>query len=79
MYILTCIHISASQYNTAVCVPKKVFIYCRVSTYVASHGTQKGIQFKYLLCGLVLLVHGTTEEKTKCKLNHLLDIVCSFA
>ncbi|XP_065891186.1 ubiquitin carboxyl-terminal hydrolase 32-like isoform X2 [Dysidea avara] len=33
--------------------------------YVAFHGTQKGIQFKDLFCGLVLLTHGTSEEKTK--------------
>ncbi|EDV97503.1 ubiquitin carboxyl-terminal hydrolase 32 isoform X2 [Drosophila grimshawi] len=33
--------------------------------YVACGGTQRGISFKDLLCGLVLITRGTQEEKTK--------------
>ncbi|XP_037024901.1 ubiquitin carboxyl-terminal hydrolase 32 isoform X4 [Bradysia coprophila] len=33
--------------------------------YVACGGTQKGIAFKELLCGLVLLTRGTPDEKIK--------------
>lgn len=33
--------------------------------YVACGGTQKGIAFKELLCGLVLLTKGTPDEKIK--------------
>ncbi|KAH8405303.1 hypothetical protein KR222_004086 [Zaprionus bogoriensis] len=33
--------------------------------YAACGGTQRGISFKDLLCGLVLITRGTQEEKTK--------------
>ncbi|XP_017956703.1 ubiquitin carboxyl-terminal hydrolase 32 isoform X3 [Drosophila navojoa] len=33
--------------------------------YTACGGTQRGISFKDLLCGLVLITRGTQEEKTK--------------
>lgn len=33
--------------------------------YVACGGTSKGIPFKELLCGLVLLTKGTPDEKIK--------------
>lgn len=33
--------------------------------YTACGGTSKGISFKDLLCGLVLITRGTEEEKTK--------------
>lgn len=33
--------------------------------YTACGGTTKGISFKDLLCGLVLITRGTEEEKTK--------------
>ncbi|XP_030372424.1 ubiquitin carboxyl-terminal hydrolase 32 isoform X2 [Scaptodrosophila lebanonensis] len=33
--------------------------------YAACGGTQRGISFKDLLCGLVLITRGTPEEKTK--------------
>ena len=35
--------------------------------YLAFGGTNKGITFRDLLCGLVLLTRGTREEKIKCK------------
>lgn len=35
------------------------------SLYKACGGTQKGIAFKELFCGLVLLTRGTQEEKLK--------------
>ena len=35
--------------------------------YSAWGGTSKGISFKELLCGLVLLTNGQQEEKCKCK------------
>jgi len=34
---------------------------------MACGGTPKGISFKDLVCGLVLLTLGTDEEKYKCK------------
>ena len=30
-------------------------------------GGERGLSFKELLCGLVLIVHGTKEEKAKCE------------
>lgn len=33
--------------------------------YVACGGSSKGIQFKELLCGIVLLTKGTADEKIK--------------
>ena len=36
--------------------------------YTAWGGTQKGINFKDLLCGLVLLTRGQQEEKCRCTL-----------
>lgn len=33
--------------------------------YVACGGTQRGIAFKELLCGLVLLTKGTQDEKIR--------------
>lgn len=35
--------------------------------YAACGGTQKGIAFRDLLCGLVLLTRGLKEDKIKCK------------
>ena len=35
--------------------------------YSGFGGTNKGITFRDLLCGLVLLTRGTREEKIKCK------------
>ncbi len=35
--------------------------------YHALGGSQKGIGMKDLFCGLVLLTHGTIDEKAKCK------------
>jgi len=35
--------------------------------YSAWGGTGKGINFKDLLCGLVLLTRGTQDEKCKCE------------
>ncbi|GAB0091632.1 ubiquitin carboxyl-terminal hydrolase 32 [Sergentomyia squamirostris] len=37
--------------------------------YVACGGTQKGISFKELICGLVLLAKGTQEEKIRFLFN----------
>lgn len=35
--------------------------------YAAWGGSNKGINFKDLLCGLVLLTRGSQDEKCKCK------------
>lgn len=32
-------------------------------------GTSKGLSFKDLLCGLVILTKGTRDEKMKCRLT----------
>ena len=40
---------------------------CFQHIFSASGGTQKGIAFKELLCGLVLLTRGKEEEKIKCQ------------
>ena len=37
--------------------------------YLAFGGTAKGLSFKDLTCGLVLLTRGRQEEKMKCKLD----------
>lgn len=37
--------------------------------FAASGGTQKGIAFEKLLCGLVLLTRGNNDEKIKCKIS----------
>ncbi|XP_066018182.1 ubiquitin carboxyl-terminal hydrolase 32-like [Pocillopora verrucosa] len=44
-------------------VPNKV----AEQIYTAFGGTNKGMTFRDLLCGLVLLTRGTREEKIKCK------------
>lgn len=43
--------------------------------YTAFGGTNKGITFRDLLCGLVLLTRGTREEKIKCKYMFEANIV----
>ena len=35
--------------------------------YQSFGGGQKGIVYKDLICGLVLLVYGTKKEKAQCK------------
>lgn len=37
-------------------------------------GSQKGISFRDLLCGLVVLTKGELEEKIKCMLSQLYPI-----
>jgi ubiquitin carboxyl-terminal hydrolase 6/32 len=37
--------------------------------FSACSGSQKGIGFKELVCGLVLLTRGRQEEKLKCKIT----------
>ena len=34
--------------------------------YAAFGGSGKGLQYRDLVCGLALLVHGTRQEKAKC-------------
>lgn len=42
--------------------------------YHAFGGTQKGLSFKHLLIGLVVIVYGSKEEKAKCKkLKHKIE------
>jgi len=36
--------------------------------FVAMGGSQKGLSFRDLLCGLVVLTKGELEEKIKCTL-----------
>ena len=46
--------------------------------YMAFGGTAKGLAFKDLVCGLVLLTRGRNEEKVKCKLYYLLIFALLF-
>ena len=35
--------------------------------FTVFQGSQKGIAYKDLVCGIVLLTHGRPEEKRKCE------------
>lgn len=52
------VHPVEMYYNRGLCVQH---------IFAASGGTPKGIAFKELICGLVLLTRGKQEEKIKCK------------
>ena len=43
-------------------------VFCIVyqAIYSAFGGSGKGLQYRDLVCGLALLVHGTRQEKAKC-------------
>ena len=45
----------------------RVLVFCITQAiYSAFGGSGKGLQYRDLVCGLALLVHGSRQEKAKC-------------
>lgn len=57
---------SVNLFTLYLCILVNI-VFCLQQIYTAFGGTNKGITFRDLLCGLVLLTRGTREEKIKCK------------
>ena len=45
--------------------------FCSQHIFIVIGGTNKGLSFRDLVCGLVLLTRGTREEKIKCEYTYM--------
>ena len=57
----------------------KKFIECLQRMFLAFGGSSKGLSFKELVCGLVLLTRGRRDEKIKCQyFSEILTAFCCY-